>query len=83
MQMQQSLALGVLAFQLFKEQESLRQKKIIALDINNSKKEMAIDFGTTDFLNPKEIEGTVVNKIIKMTDGGVDYTFESVGNVNT
>jgi len=56
-------------------------KKIIAVDINNSKKQIAEDFGATDFVNPKEIEGTVVNKIIEMTDGGVDYSFECVGNV--
>jgi S-(hydroxymethyl)glutathione dehydrogenase/alcohol dehydrogenase len=56
-------------------------KKIIAVDINNSKKQIAEEFGATDFVNPKEIEGTVVNKIIEMTDGGVDYSFECVGNV--
>lgn len=56
-------------------------KKIIAVDINNSKKEIAHDFGATDFVNPNEIEGTVVNKIIEMTDGGVDYSFECVGSV--
>ena len=56
--------------------------KIIAVDVNNSKEEMARKFGATDFVNPKEIEGSVVDKIIKMTDGGVDYSFECVGNVN-
>ena len=56
-------------------------KKIIAVDINNSKKQIAEDFGATDFVNPKEIEGSVVNKIVEMTDGGVDYSFECVGNV--
>ncbi len=56
-------------------------KKIIAVDINNDKKKIAEDFGATDFVNPKEIEGTIVNKIVEMTDGGVDYSFECVGNV--
>lgn len=56
-------------------------KKIIAVDINNSKKEMATQFGATDFVNPNEIEGSVVDAIVKMTDGGVDYSFECVGSV--
>jgi S-(hydroxymethyl)glutathione dehydrogenase/alcohol dehydrogenase len=55
-------------------------QKIIAVDINNSKFEMAKKFGATDFVNPSEIKGTVVDEIVKMTDGGVDYSFECVGN---
>lgn len=54
--------------------------KIIAIDINNSKKEMATQFGATDFINPNEITGTVVEAITKLTDGGADYSFECVGN---
>ena len=54
--------------------------KIIAIDINNSKEEMARKFGATDFVNPKEIEGSIVDTIVKMTDGGADYSFECVGN---
>ncbi len=55
-------------------------KKIIAVDINNAKFEMAKKFGATDFVNPSEIEGTTVDAIVKLTDGGVDYSFECVGN---
>lgn len=55
--------------------------KIIAIDINNAKFELAKKFGATDFINPKEIQGTLVENIVKMTDGGADYSFECVGNV--
>ena len=55
-------------------------KKIIAIDINNTKYEMAQKFGATDFINPTETQGSVVDSIVKMTDGGVDYSFECVGN---
>jgi S-(hydroxymethyl)glutathione dehydrogenase/alcohol dehydrogenase len=55
--------------------------RIIAVDINDSKFEMAKKFGATDFVNPSSIEGTVVDHIVKLTDGGVDYSFECVGNV--
>lgn len=55
--------------------------KIIAVDVNNAKFELAKKFGATDCVNPKEVEGTLVENIVKMTDGGVDYSFECVGNV--
>lgn len=56
--------------------------KIIAIDINDAKFEMAQSFGATDFINPKKISGTVTDEVIKLTDGGADYSFECVGNVN-
>lgn len=58
-----------------------KASKIIAVDINNSKKEIAEKFGATAFVNPKEVEGSIVDKIVELTDGGADYSFECVGNV--
>ena len=55
--------------------------KIIAIDINDAKFEMAKNFGATDFINPKKISGSVTDEVIKLTDGGADYSFECVGNV--
>lgn len=55
--------------------------KIIAVDINNAKFEMAKKFGATDFVNPNEIKESPVDAIVKLTDGGADYSFECVGNV--
>ncbi len=57
-------------------------EKIIAIDINDAKFEMAKKFGATDFINPKKIDGSVTDEVIKLTDGGADYSFECVGNVN-
>ena len=48
---------------------------------HHSKKEIAMKFGATEFVNPKEIDGDIVTKIVEMTDGGADYSFECVGNV--
>lgn len=58
--------------------------KIIVVDVNGSKKAWAMRFGATDFVNPSELpKGTsVVDKLIEMTDGGCDYTFDCTGNVN-
>jgi len=59
--------------------------KIFAIDTNPSKFAMATQFGATDCINPKELpEGTTIQqKLISLTEWGVDYTFECIGNVNT
>ena len=54
-------------------------QKIIAIDINDAKFEMAKDFGATDFINPTKIN-SVTEEVIKLTDGGADYSFECVGS---
>jgi len=58
--------------------------KIVAIDINDKKKEWAVDFGATEFVNPmtdlKEGE-TIVSKLVDITDGGFDWTFDCTGNV--
>ena len=56
--------------------------KIVGVDINPSKVELAKQFGMTDFINPKEVND-VVEAIVDLTDGGVDYSFECIGNVKT
>ncbi|RLV90564.1 hypothetical protein JA1_004469 [Spathaspora sp. JA1] len=57
--------------------------KIIVVDINDKKQEWATKFGATDFVNPTKLpEGvSIVDKLIEMTDGGCDYTFDCTGNV--
>jgi S-(hydroxymethyl)glutathione dehydrogenase/alcohol dehydrogenase len=57
--------------------------KIIVVDVNPSKEEWAKKFGATDFVNPNDLKGqTIVEKLVEMTDGGCDYTFDCTGNVN-
>ncbi|MDG2087660.1 MAG: S-(hydroxymethyl)glutathione dehydrogenase/class III alcohol dehydrogenase [Arenicellaceae bacterium] len=56
--------------------------QIIGIDLNESKVSLAKQFGMTDFINPKDVEN-VTDAIIDMTGGGVDYSFECIGNVNT
>lgn len=58
--------------------------KIIVVDINDKKRQYAFDFGATDFINPmKDLtkDQSIVNKLIDMTDGGLDFTFDCTGNV--
>ena len=53
--------------------------RIIGVDLNSGKRALAEQFGMTDFINPKD--GDPVAAIIDLTDGGVDYSFECIGNV--
>ncbi|WP_235203700.1 alcohol dehydrogenase catalytic domain-containing protein [Vibrio vulnificus] len=56
--------------------------RIIAVDINDRKFELAKQLGATDCINPKEHAQPIQEVIIEMTDGGVDFSFECIGNVN-
>ena len=56
--------------------------RIIAIDINDSKADLARQLGATDFVNPNEDDRPVQEAIVDMTDGGVDYSFECIGNVH-
>jgi len=56
--------------------------KIIGVDINPARKPLAEKFGMTHFVNPKEVEGDLVAYLVSLTDGGADYSFECVGNVD-
>src|ERR1700760_3725567 len=55
--------------------------KIVGVDINPRRKQLAEKFGMTHFVNPKEVEGDLVAYLVSLTDGGADYSFECIGNV--
>jgi S-(hydroxymethyl)glutathione dehydrogenase/alcohol dehydrogenase len=58
-----------------------KASRILAIDINPAKFEMARMLGATDFINPKDYDRPLQEVIVELTDGGVDYSFECVGNV--
>ena len=58
-----------------------KASRIIAIDINPGKFDIARELGATDCVNPKDFDQPIQEVIVKMTDGGVDYSFECVGNV--
>jgi S-(hydroxymethyl)glutathione dehydrogenase / alcohol dehydrogenase len=60
-----------------------KAERIIAIDTNQHKFEMAKNLGATDFVEPQENGRPVQEVLIEMTDGGVDYSFECIGNVKT
>jgi S-(hydroxymethyl)glutathione dehydrogenase / alcohol dehydrogenase len=56
--------------------------KIIGVDLNPGRKPLAEKFGMTHFVNPKEVGADLVAHLVALTDGGADYSFECVGNVD-
>jgi S-(hydroxymethyl)glutathione dehydrogenase/alcohol dehydrogenase len=74
--------LGGIGLNVIQGAKMVGANKIIGVDINPSKVEIAKQFGMTDFVNPKEV-GNVVDRIVELTGGGADYSFECIGNVNT
>jgi S-(hydroxymethyl)glutathione dehydrogenase/alcohol dehydrogenase len=55
--------------------------RIIGVDLNPAREALARKFGLTHFVNPKAVTGDLVAHLVDLTDGGADYSFECVGNV--
>ena len=55
--------------------------RIVCVDINPDKFAMARMLGATDFINPKDYDQPIQDVIVDLTDGGADYSFECIGNV--
>ena len=59
-----------------------KAERIIVVDINEDKFEMAKMLGATECVNPKNYDKPIQEVIVDLTDGGVDYSFECIGNVD-
>ena len=58
--------------------------KIIGIDLNPARVDMAKQFGMTHFINPDEVgRDKTVQAIVDLTGGGADFSFECIGNVHT
>ncbi len=55
---------------------------IVGVDINPAREELAKKFGMTHFVNPNEVEEDIVPYLVALTNGGADFSFECVGNVD-
>jgi S-(hydroxymethyl)glutathione dehydrogenase/alcohol dehydrogenase len=74
--------LGAIGLAVIQGAVMAKASKIIAIDVNPDKFALAKQFGATDFVNPKDYSDPIQQVIVDMTDGGVDYSFECIGNVN-
>ncbi len=60
-----------------------KASRIVCIDMNPEKFVMAKLLGATDFINPKDYPDTPIQQVIvDLTNGGVDYSFECIGNVH-
>jgi len=74
--------LGAIGLAVIQGAVMAKASRIIAIDVNPDKFELARQFGATDFVNPKDYGDPIQQVIVDLTDGGVDYSFECIGNVN-
>jgi len=75
--------LGGIGLNVIQGSKMAKAKIIVGVDINESRKQLAEKFGMTHFINPKNIESSEIQKkLIEITDGGADYSFECIGNVD-
>ena len=73
--------LGGIGLNVIQGARMVGASRIIGIDLNEKKVELAKQFGMTDFINPKKTDN-LVEAICDLTNGGVDYSFECIGNVN-
>lgn len=73
--------LGGIGLAVIQGARQAKAGRIIAVDINEDKFELAKQFGATDCINPKNYDKPIQEVIVEMTDWGVDHSFECIGNV--
>ena len=74
--------LGGIGLAVIQGARQAKAGRIIAIDTNPGKFELARSMGATDCVNPKDHDKPIQEVIVEMTDGGVDWSFECIGNVN-
>lgn len=74
--------LGGIGLAVIQGAKQAKAGRIIAIDSNPSKFELAKEFGATECINPKDYDKPIQQVIIEKTTWGVDHSFECIGNVN-
>jgi S-(hydroxymethyl)glutathione dehydrogenase/alcohol dehydrogenase len=55
-------------------------RRIVGVDLNPDKEPWGRRFGMTDYVNPNDVDGDIVQHLVGLTEGGADYTFDCTGN---
>ena len=74
--------LGGIGLAVIQGAKQAKAGRIIAVDTNSGKFDLARVMGATDCINPKDFGKPIQDVIVEMTDGGVEFSFECIGNVN-
>jgi len=76
------LGLGGIGLNVIQGARLVGAGRIIGVDVNPRRRALAEKFGMTHFVNPKDVGGDLVAHLVALTDGGADYSFECVGDVD-
>lgn len=74
--------LGGIGLAVIQGARQAKASRIIGIDTNPGKFELAMSMGATDCINPKDFDKPIQDVIVELTDGGVDFSFECIGNVH-
>lgn len=74
--------LGGIGLNVIQGARMVGARQIVGVDINPNRIELAKKLGMTDFVNPRDIKDDLVGHLVELTQGGADYTFECIGNVD-
>ena len=74
--------LGGIGLNVIQGAKMVGANKVIGVDLNGDREALGRQFGMTDFVNPKDIDGDLVEYLVELTGGGADYSFECIGNVD-
>eukprot|EP00892_Ulva_mutabilis_P004898 jgi/Ulvmu1/2780/UM140_0010.1 len=73
--------IGAVGLAVIEALKASKASRIIAVDTNPAKEQFAREWGATDFVNPKDHDKPIQQVIVGMTEWGVDFSFECIGNV--
>ncbi|TXL69072.1 S-(hydroxymethyl)glutathione dehydrogenase/class III alcohol dehydrogenase, partial [Vineibacter terrae] len=73
--------LGGIGLNVIQGARMVGARMIVGVDLNPARQAMAEKFGMTHFVNPRDVQGDLVQHLVALTDGGADYSFECIGNV--
>lgn len=74
--------LGGIGLNVIQGLRMIGARQIVGVDLNHDKVHIAQRFGMTDFVNPSEVDGSLVDYLVNLTGGGADYTFDCTGNTS-
>jgi len=75
--------LGGIGLNVIQGSRMVGASMIVGVDVNPGRETLARKLGMTHFVNPKQINGDLAAHLVELTNGGADYSFECIGNVQT
>ena len=75
--------LGGIGLNVIQGSRMVGASMIVGVDLNPGREPLARKLGMTHFVNPKTVKGDLVAHLVELTNGGADYSFECIGNVQT